>query len=350
MKNLIVLFLIATILTVACEQNQGDAILFFDDYNQLPRGPLGSNVGAHTEYHYLHEAKPKGNWAISTFRSNLPASWFIREVNGRKVLFQEEINPNHHWHPMVVAGDVLWENYTVHTSFSSLEEDKQCGVVFRYNNDRCYYLLGVKQDSAFIKMVRHATAYHQPFETTLAIEQFDFNAGEELKVTIEVNGHHLAARFQNGPDFTVTDSTYSNGKIAFLADGPAYFYPIEISADRKDIASYERIRNETDLEEQRLIENNPKPVLWKKIETKNFGVGRNLRFGDLNNDGTVDVLVGQVMHHGHKDRNSELSCLTAMTFDGEILWQKGKPDLWRDHLTNDVSFQIHDIDNDGSGT
>jgi hypothetical protein len=35
-----------------------------------------------------------------------------------------------------------------------------------------------------------------------------------------------------------------------------------------------------------------------------------------------------------------------MTFDGEMLWQKGKPDLWRDHLTNDVAFQIHDIDND----
>ena len=58
---------------------------------------------------------------------------------------------------MVVAGDLLWENYTVNTSFSSLEKEKPCGVVFRYNNDRCYYFFGVKQDTAFIKMVKHYT-------------------------------------------------------------------------------------------------------------------------------------------------------------------------------------------------
>ena len=29
------------------------------------------------------------------------------------------------------------------------------------------------------------------------------------------------------------------------------------------------------------------------------------------------------------------------------LWQIGKADAWKNHLTNDVAFQIHDIDNDG---
>ena len=124
-------------------------ILFKDDYSQLPRGPLGSNVGAHTEYHYLHEAKPKGNWAISTFRHNLSESWFVRKTGDQKVLSQKAINPNNHWHPMIVTGDVLWENYTVKTSFVSLDKDKQCGVAFRYNNDRCYYFLGVKKDTAY---------------------------------------------------------------------------------------------------------------------------------------------------------------------------------------------------------
>jgi rhamnogalacturonan endolyase len=36
-----------------------------------------------------------------------------------------------------------------------------------------------------------------------------------------------------------------------------------------------------------------------------------------------------------------------MTFDGKKLWQIGKPDPWKALLTNDVGFQIHDIDRDG---
>ena len=54
-----------------------------------------------------------------------------------------------------------------------------------------------------------------------------------------------------------------------------------------------------------------------------------------------------MVHHGPKDTNSELSCLTAMTFDGKILWRIGEPDGWKDSLTNDVGFQVHDLDGDG---
>jgi len=47
----------------------------------------------------------------------------------------------------------------------------------------------------------------------------------------------------------------------------------------------------------------PDMKLWKKINTPGFGVGRNLRFGDLNNDGQLDVLIGQVMNFGPQDGN-----------------------------------------------
>jgi hypothetical protein len=36
-----------------------------------------------------------------------------------------------------------------------------------------------------------------------------------------------------------------------------------------------------------------------------------------------------------------------MTFEGKMLWQIGQPDAWRDHLTNDVGVQVHDLDGDG---
>ena len=67
----------------------------------------------------------------------------------------------------------------------------------------------------------------------------------------------------------------------------------------------------------------------------------------IEHDGHIDVLVAQIEHHGPKDQFSEVSFLTAMTFDSEIHWQIGEPDPWKDHLTNDVALQIHDLDGDG---
>ncbi len=347
MSKIFIALVIITVLISASHQNPENSILLSDDYSGLSRGPFNSEVGAHMEYHYVPEGKPRGNWAISSFRSNLPASWYVREINGKKTLWQKGVNPNNHWHPIMVAGDELWQNYTIKTSFGLLENEKQSGIVFRYQNDRCYYFVGVKQNVAYLKMVKHATAFHKPFEKELASQPFEYKVGEDINVTIEVNGNHIVASFENGPSFEAIDDTYDQGKVGFLADGPAYFGAIEVSSSAQDKTKFESHRAETNREEQSLRDKNPKPVLWKSIKTKDFGVGRNLRFGDLTKDGTIDVLIGQVVHHGPKDRNSELSCLTAMTFDGEKLWQIGKPDPWKNNLTSDVAFQIHDLDNDG---
>ena len=48
-------------------------------------------------------------------------------------------------------------------------------------------------------------------------------------------------------------------------------------------------------------------------------------------------------------RNSfaQISCMTAVRFDGKVLWQIGKPDPYNDVLAHDTPFQIHDIDGDG---
>lgn len=90
MKESIVLMLVSMAVAVSCKQEKG--MLFSDNYTALPRGPLGSNVGAHTEYHFLHEAKPKGNWAISAFRHNVPESIVVWDPLELWVYTQED-NP-----------------------------------------------------------------------------------------------------------------------------------------------------------------------------------------------------------------------------------------------------------------
>ncbi|MBN2699743.1 MAG: hypothetical protein JXR52_13030 [Bacteroidales bacterium] len=332
---------------VSCDHTLNRHTLLDDDFSSLRRGPLGSGSGAHTEYHYLPEAAPKGNWSISTFRYNLPESWYIMEAGGERYICQKAVNNDSHWHPMVISGDDLWQDYRVELTVEPGSYDKQCGLVFRYANDRCYYFFGVREHRVILAMVQHATGFRRPYEVLLAAETLPGNLDVPLHLDVTVSGEDITARINDRPALRVKDTTYQRGKIGLLADGPAKFYRVEVSTGKfgqRLLLEKQRARSDRENELQAV---NPEMKLWKKISTEGFGTGRNLRFGDLNHDGSVDVLIGQVIHHGPKDRNSELSCITAMTFEGEVLWQTGRPDPWKTMLTNDVAFQIHDLDNDG---
>ena len=92
---------------------------------------------------------------------------------------------------------------------------------------------------------------------------------------------------------------------------------------------------------------NPRPKLWKKFETPGFGAGRNVRFGDLDGDGVPDMLIAQNIPRIRGDAFDAISCLTAVTLEGKVLWRIGRPDPRNGLLTNDTPFQIHDIDGDG---
>lgn len=324
------------------------AVIFSDDFNALPSGPMFSRTGAHTEYHYLREAAPAGNWAQSTFRFATQNSWLVRSDGGDRVVVQHlSYPPTADYHPMLVTGHEFWKDYTLQVRFAPSDSRRQSGVAFRYRNDRCYYFFGIENDRAVLKLVRHGSAFRKLDEWLLEEQPFSFRPGSYLDATVTVQGDEIKAGFTGGPQLRVTDTTFREGKIALLADMPTAFSRVAVSmpAPAQQLLAHRRaVKAE---EETALQAANPRMVLWKKIATPGFGVARNLRFGDLNGDRKTDVLIGQVVHHGPADNRSELSCLTAMTFDGERLWQIGKPDLWKDHLTNDVAFQVHDLDNDG---
>lgn len=323
--------------------------LLSDDFSSIRRGPYSVAVGAHTEYHYLHEAAPRSQWAVSTFtwESGSARAWSVRQSGDDRQMIQTFRNrPDAHSHPMVVAGKPDWTDYSVTVHYTPESSDLQSGIVFRYRNDRCYYFAGVKGDSMILKMVKHATAFHQPYEKMLGATPLAWEPGEKLAIRVNLRGSNIVCRLKNAL-IDISDDTYSAGKIGLMADVPTRYHDVEVKTSRSELRRLQEIREQKSHELSEIKKGIPEIRVWKTINTAGFGVGRNLRFGDLNNDGQIDVLIGQVLHHGPQDRNSELSCLTAMTFDGDILWQTGTPDSWKDHLTNDVAFQIHDLDNDG---
>ena len=322
--------------------------LLEDDFSTYRAGLFSSVVGAHTEYHYLPEAAPKGNWAVSTFRSSVPSqrAWRIVEHDGEAAMAQMYKNKYSFYHPMLITGDAAWRDYTVSVRFVPQTSEKQRGVVFRYRNDRCYYFAGVDGQRVVLKLVKHATAFHKPYEKMLAEKPLSWRPGEVLHAEVMVEGSTITVAL-NGVTLTAEDDVFAAGKVGLMADDPTVYLNVAVSAGVSEAARVKEAVAAREAGEAALQAANPKPVLWKRIFTRDCGVGRNVRFGDLDGDGEHDVLFVQVLHHGPKDRNSEASCLTAMTFDGERLWQVGEADPWKNHLTNDVAVQIHDLDGDG---
>jgi len=323
--------------------------LLYEDFSSIQRGPYSVEVGAHTEYHYLHEAAPRSQWAVSTFTWDLDfqRAWRVQQEGDDRQMIQILTNqPDKHTHPMLVAGEPDWKDYSLSVQFTPGVKDLQSGAVFRYRNDRCYYFAGVKGDSLILKMVKHAHAFRKPYELVLGTAYLSREENELLTMVVDVNDSSIRCKI-NDVAITVVDTTYGQGKIGLMADVPTKYHQVEVKTSSAELERLEKSREKVAHELDEVRASVPEMKAWKKINTSGFGVGRNLRFGDLNNDGQIDVLIGQVFHYGPQDRNSELSCLTAMTFDGEILWQTGTPDAWKNHLTNDVAFQIHDLDNDG---
>ncbi len=345
-----------SILMISCKGNLNQSTLFEDDFDRLPLGYISSNTGPLTEYHYIPGSGQSGPWTVTSFgwQKEYNTAWEIVSNENGNFLRQNyhKVNKNldpvsPHMHPMIVAGDSIWHDYKIEFSFSPGALLDKCGVVFKYQDDRNYYFYGMEGNVLMLKMVRHATAPHRPYEEVIASVPFDWKVGKKYKGEISIKQNRIYTLLNDSLSMGGVNNAFFRGKIGFLSDVPAEFYEIKVSTLNREKRKINRYRRRISTERSMRINENARPVVWKKLSTPGFGAGRNLRFGDLNGDGETDLLIGQVVHHGPGDAYSELSCLTAMTFDGELLWQKGTPDPDNYLLTNDVAFQIHDLDGDG---
>ncbi len=349
MRRILLCSFITALVVAIVHAADSPVVLFEDGFSQMRSGAIGSEVGAHLEYHYLPKVNAEGQWAISTFSSGAPSqrAWRVAQHNNQPVLLQTYANKSAHTRPTIVAGDELWADYTLATRFTPETSIGHSGVSFRHHNDRCYYFLGIENSKAVLKRVKHEVDFRRPDENVLASREFGWKSGDEVSVEVSIAGRRIETKINGNVTLAAEDDTFPHGRIALTADGPTRFSLVRVtaSAAERDRVAAARAKIEEESRKQQAA--NPQAKLWKRFRTDGFGVGRNFRFGDLDGDGQVDILICQMRHHGPKDSNSEASCLTALTLDGKQLWQVGDPDAWNDELTNDVGIQIHDLDGDG---
>jgi len=85
----------------------------------------------------------------------------------------------------------------------------------------------------------------------------------------------------------------------------------------------------------------PTTHLVSRIVGKEF-LSETVRIGDLNGDGAPDVLFVQDLYGPRI-----ITCLTATTITGEVLWQTGTPSNENGRAYCDLPVQIYDWDRDG---
>ncbi len=323
--------------------------LAFCDFSKIRPGKFGEFAASgFPEYHFVPRHFTDG-WDIVNNRG--PEEWYIFESDGKHSLrylgYNKTVWTSEFIYPILCYGDRLWKDYNLEVNLTPLDRSDLNGIIFRYQDGRHYYLFGIDTDNRVTLRYRDGEkGFREDGWNELASGMFPTDPLRSYKFSVVTAGQNIKCFIDGKQVFNVNNSRYEGGKIGLFATSPIAFHEVRVTTDRKDFEKYLAEKSSGEKELQALRSDNPRPVVWKKISTKGFGAAKAMRLGDLDGDGKLDFLVVQNMPFFGSNYN-QITCLTAITQDGKILWQYGKPDPRHAWLSYDVAVQIHDIDGDG---
>jgi rhamnogalacturonan endolyase len=327
--------------------------LFKDNFAKLPPGwltkPVGTLNAAIQEYHYLpNRGVPLGPWDNAICHLD---AWVAGDEEGQTYLEQATVAELPEFTvPTFLTGDPEWRDVNIDVKVKPLSLAYFAGVAFRYQTNKQHYLFVLAEGKEARLLLRGPIdkAYREADWRTIVAKPFAYEANKKYyKLRVENEGSTIRGFVDGKLVIEASGAELPGGKVALVASAPARFTDVLVSAcaEAKDGID-ERIKLRED-ELGRLRADNPQPKLWKRFTTPKFGAGRNVRFGDLDGDGQIDMLIAQNIPRIKGDTFDHISALTAVTLDGRVIWQSGRSDARNGLLTNDTPFQINDLDGDG---
>ena len=318
--------------------------LLFEDFSSFPVGQLPYDYSPLGEYHCVVPEGHLGPWVELTTHHSWRRSvgWNIGEDRGRRHLEHAAVReaiPS-----MLAAGDPLWGDLVLDMELQVLSRDKAVGAAFRLRNSQEYYALLFAGDgtASLIK------AGFDNEQTVLAGTELPPSSAGRRTARVRIEGPRMEAVIDGCTTLTAEDGEYETGRLALVAWAPARYRSVEVRAGAAANAAVARRRSQAQRESEEVSGRLPQPVLWESFELGQAGAGRTVRFGDLDGDGEIEVLMAQCVQRGGTDNIAGISCLTAFKLNGEALWQLGEPNRRHGMLSADLPLQIHDVDGDGA--
>lgn len=328
-------------------------ILFAEDFLSFPIGefPYDPDHTATGEYHYVVEKGDHGAWVdqvVNYSWNGHGPTWLITEKNGRHFMecMRIEKNHPHRIFPTLQTGRLSWNNYAVSATVRRLSLRGMAGIAFCMNHSIDTLVFSLENSDT----ARLAHRYKEEIRI-LAEAPFRCDSDTEYHFCVDVQDGHVHCLI-DGRTIIETEVPLAarGGKIALTADCPTRFGDVQVCVTSGEAEAIHQ-REEAALQrEQAEMAKHPAMKLWKKIDLRNFGTSRQLRFGHLLGDGSWQIVLAQMQKRVTGDAYGFISCLTAIDLDGNILWQLGEPSEQSNVLgkvSADMPLQIYDIDHDG---
>jgi hypothetical protein len=317
--------------------------LLNERFSEFPLGQFPHDYGPWGEYHYMPPAGYRGVWYEPTcLYSWSTGRWQVVEEDDRRWL--EQCASFERGIAMLVAGDPVWDDYTVSVDLQPLSTRQAIGLMGRYRDSRNHYLFRL----AVGERAELLSCSHEG-ERLLAQVPFAYDVDTTYSLSLCFSGSQIAAMIDGRQIFDVQDATLTCGRIGLWAITPGRFGDVCVTCEPERRAAIAGVLRRQGDDLQKLRECTPQPELWRVLDTVGFGCGRTLRVGDLDGDGRLEFLLVQHVRRHTGDSHAMISCLTALDLDGDILWQRGRPSSAWEHAydTCDLACQVYDLDGDG---
>ncbi|MBM3213549.1 hypothetical protein FJZ36_01315 [Candidatus Poribacteria bacterium] len=315
-------------------------IVLRDDFASLPLGPLACDYSPLGEYHDIRQ-RPAIGWRELTLHHSwrrLPR-WLVGEEDGVPYLHQSSFLEQ--GTPMIGVGDPAWRDCRATVAVRRFSREGRAGVCLRTEDPRHWVGAYFEGDHFVLAEVDDEE------RRELGRAECAFDGDRWISVSLSVTGHAVEVAVGGSPVIRSEGPIQvAAGRMALMATIPARFRAVRVWVPEPELARLDQDETLRCATRRRRASEVPQPIVWRRFETPGFGVGKSVRFGDLDGDGELEMLFAQNVPLSGYDFDG-VSCLTAVRLDGRILWQVGTPSDSCGLLTNDVAVQIHDIDGDG---
>ena len=298
-------------------------LLFSDDFRSFPIGefPYDPNHTATGEYHYVVEKGDHGAWVdqvVNYSWNGHGPTWLITELDGRHFMecMRIEKNHPHRMFPTLQTGKLSWNNYTVSAGVRRLSLRGMAGIAFCMNHSIDTLVFSLEnRDTA-----RLAHRYKEEIRV-LAEAPYACGSDTEYRFCVDVQDGHVRCMI-DGCTVIEMDVPLAKrgGKIALTADCPTRFGDVQVSVTPEEAEAIRQREQETLRRDQAEMAKRPAMKLWKKIDLRNFGTSRQLRFGHLLGDESWQIVLAQMQKRVSRDAYGFISCLTAIDLEGNVLW------------------------------